>query len=82
MARIIKRIVQIAILFIVCLSLYHGSMYLVEHMYRDMDGEESQADCIIETVMDHEWPQWQGPERNQRSAETGLLKSWEASTAL
>lgn len=24
----------------------------------------------------HDWPQWQGPERNNRSRETGLLRSW------
>jgi outer membrane protein assembly factor BamB len=24
----------------------------------------------------HDWPQWQGPQRDNRSAETGLAKSW------
>ncbi|HYT91485.1 MAG TPA: PQQ-binding-like beta-propeller repeat protein [Gemmataceae bacterium] len=24
----------------------------------------------------HDWPQWQGPERNNRSRETGLLPAW------
>jgi outer membrane protein assembly factor BamB len=24
----------------------------------------------------HDWPQWQGPDRNNRSRETGLLRSW------
>src|SRR5262245_7906843 len=24
----------------------------------------------------HDWPQWQGPDRNNKSRETGLLKEW------
>src|SRR5688572_20894963 len=28
------------------------------------------------SVDKHDWPQWQGPERNAISRETGLLKEW------
>ncbi len=76
---LVGRIVQISVLIVICLLLYNGSMYIVETVYRD-DDENQESDTNLNfnstTVMDWEWAQWQGPNRDSRSAETNLLKSW------
>ncbi len=32
--------------------------------------------CLAPTAPAHDWPQWRGPNRDDKSTETGLLKSW------
>lgn len=32
--------------------------------------------CLSQQGVAHDWPQWQGPNRDNSSAESGLLKSW------
>ncbi len=34
--------------------------------------------CLVSTVVGDDWPQWRGPERDGKSAETGLLQEWTA----
>ena len=34
--------------------------------------------CAVAAVHAADWPQWQGPDRNRTSKETGLLKEWPA----
>lgn len=34
------------------------------------------AGCLLSSVVADDWPQWQGPQRNAISKETGLLKQW------
>ncbi|HUU18162.1 MAG TPA: hypothetical protein VMW72_13515 [Sedimentisphaerales bacterium] len=70
----LKRIVKIAVVVFVCLLLYKGSMFLVDKLYLPAESSISKEDSIA--AMAVEWPQWHGPNRDNRSAETGLLKSW------
>jgi outer membrane protein assembly factor BamB len=32
--------------------------------------------CLAPAAPAHDWPQWRGPNRDDKSTETGLLKSW------
>ena len=34
--------------------------------------------CALSSVLAGDWPQWRGPNRDDISTETGLLKSWPA----
>lgn len=34
------------------------------------------AACLAHSAAAHDWPQWRGPNRDDKSTETGLLKSW------
>ena len=34
--------------------------------------------CLVTSLSADDWPQWRGPHRDGRSAETGLLKAWPA----
>ena len=34
------------------------------------------AGLLLSTALADDWPQWQGPQRNAISKETGLLKEW------
>src|SRR5512141_374617 len=34
------------------------------------------AGFLLSTALAEDWPQWQGPDRNAISKETGLLKEW------
>jgi outer membrane protein assembly factor BamB len=40
---------------------------------RPYDGRDRRAES---PALDHDWPQWQGPERTGLSKETGLLQQW------
>ena len=70
----LKSIVKIAVVVFVCLLLYKGSMFLVDKLYLPAESSISKEDSI--EAMAVEWPQWHGPNRDNRSAENGLLKSW------
>src|SRR5687767_10489735 len=39
-------------------------------------GAASAAWCWTATAWSADWPQWQGPDRNAISKETGLLQEW------
>ncbi|MBN1975441.1 MAG: PQQ-like beta-propeller repeat protein [Sedimentisphaerales bacterium] len=72
-----KRIVIIAILVFVCLLLYAGSRFLINKLCPSSKYSNSDEDLI--TAMAFEWPQFHGPNRDNCSAETGLLKIWPGS---
>ena len=48
-----------------------GTMAMVAA--RPYDGRDRRAES---PALDHDWPQWQGPERTGLSKETGLLQQW------
>src|SRR5947208_15992822 len=45
---------------------------------RPFDGRDRRAERSAMST-DHDWPQWQGPDRTGLSKETGLLQQWPAS---
>ncbi len=69
-----KRIVIIAVIIFVSLLLYKGSLFLVDKLFLPAENTDSQEES--KTTMEFEWPQFHGPNRDNRSIETGLLKSW------
>src|SRR5512136_130477 len=69
-----KRIVMIAVVVFLCLLLYKGSLFLVDKLDPSVKVSDSEEETIISHAI--EWPQFHGPNRDNCSAETGLLKSW------
>jgi len=71
-----RRATQLCILIVVCICLYTGSMFLVDQLDLYVEGPAPVAEPSTEGRP--QWPQWHGPNRDNRSAETGLLKTWPA----
>ncbi len=69
-----RRITQLCILGVVCICLYTGSMFLVDQLYLYVEGPVPVAEPSTEEGA--QWSQWHGPNRDNRSTETGLLKTW------
>ena len=69
-----RRIIQLCILAILCICLYAGSMLLVDQLYLYVEGPAPVAEPSTKEGL--QWPQWHGPNRDNRSTETGLLKTW------
>ena len=69
-----KRIVIVAVVVCFSLLLYKGSMFLVDKLDPYAKVSDSNEEEI--TSQAFEWPQFHGPNRDNRSVETGLLKNW------